>query len=193
MSRVVDGAAGPADWDALEALALTDSTVWRELALAQRADQLLKAAVREAAAPREHVELPPLGAAHAEHRLKFRLRQVATWGGWAAAAAVTLAFLGFGQVGGPGVQPASIVPTITSADQALDKYLDLGKKEGRVIGELPDRVMVNATKLPDGHMQVVFVRQIVEKTEVRGLSQPSTSEAGQRVLTPVEVVFPRAD
>jgi hypothetical protein len=188
ISRVVDGVARPQDWDALEQLGAADPMVWRELAQAQRAEQVFKAAACEAVASVDHVELPPVGVGHAEHRLKFRARQVASWGGWAAAAALTLAFLGRGQVpAGPGAQTASLVPTF-SADQAYQQYLSQGKKEGRVIGEVPQRVLVDTVKMPDGRLRVVFIRQIVEQKTLDELRQLSNDEAGERCLVPVPTV-----
>src|SRR5258708_31938854 len=98
ISRVVDGVARPEDWDALEQMGAADSSVWRELAQAQRAEQVLKSAACEAVAVVDYVELPPVGMVHAEHRLKFRAGRVASWGGWAAAAAMKLAFLRRAQI-----------------------------------------------------------------------------------------------
>src|SRR5262245_17870832 len=91
ISRVVDGVAEKADWEALDALGAADATVWRELAQAQRAEQLLRCAAGREVAVAEHVALPPVASEESEHRLKFRLRRVSSWGGWAAAALVTFA------------------------------------------------------------------------------------------------------
>ena len=63
-----------------------------------------------------------------------------------------------------------------------------GKEEGRVIGELPDRVLVNSTEAPDGKgYEVVFVRQIMEKTRVDDLYKVSSDEGGNP--HPVKVRF----
>jgi hypothetical protein len=189
INRVVDGVAARADWDALEAMGASDPGVWRELAQAQRAEQLLRTAAGRAVAVAEHVALPPGGVVHAEHRLKFRLRRVSSWGGWAAAALVTFAFLGRGQVASPGVQPAGLGPSFASSDQAYKQYLEQGKKEGRVIAEIPDRVLMDASQTQDGKaFDVIFVRQIMERGRVDSLSQLSHDEAGRPVLAPVRVI-----
>lgn len=187
ISRVVDGVARPDDWDALEQMGAADSSVWRELAQAQRAEQVFRSAACEAAAVVDRVELPAVGVVHAEHRLKFRAQRVASWGGWAAAAALTLAFLGRGQVGAPPGQTASIVPTFTS-DQALEQYLSQGKKEGKVLGEVPQRVLVETVQMADGRLKVVFLRQIIEQKTMDQLRQLSHDEAGDARLVPVPIL-----
>jgi len=189
ISRVVDGVARPEDWDALEQMGAADPIIWRELAQAQRAEQVFKAAACEALAIVDHVELPAVGPVHAEHRLKFRAGRVASWGGWAAAAALTLAFLGRAQVGQTGTAPqtAGILPTFTSSDDAYQHYLSQGKKEGSVIGEVPQRVLVDTMQMPDGRVRVVFLRQIVEQKTIDELRQLSNTEAGDRCYVPVPI------
>jgi hypothetical protein len=188
ITRVVDGVAAPADWDSLEALAAADPTVWRELAQAQRAEQLLKGAAAEAVAPAARVELPTVIAKVGEDGLRLRLRRVGTWGGWAAAAVVTLAFFGKGAPANSGVQPADLSSPIRSAADFYQQYLDQGKKEGRVIGELPDRVLMDAEQAQDGKgYTVVFVRQIMERTKVDSLSQISHDEEGKPCLAPARM------
>jgi hypothetical protein len=191
ISRVVDGVATRSDWESFEHLGAADPSAWRELALAQRQEQMLRKSVGDVVAAAERIELPE--AAHAEHRLKFRLRRVAAWGGWAAAAAVTLAFLTRGpvsgqqQLGGRGVQTGGIVPAFESADQLRQAYIEKGKQEGKVVGEIPDRVIMSTKPTPDGGYELVFVRQIMERAKVNDLYQASTTEDGK--LCPVRVRF----
>ena len=191
ISRVVDGVASATDWESFEQLGAADPSAWRELALAQRQEQMLRRTVGEAVVVAESVGLPAV--VHAEHRLKFRLRRVATWGGWAAAAALTLAFLTRGQVGGQqqlggqGVQTSAIGPTFENADQLRKAYIEKGKEEGKVVGEIPDRVIVRTTPTKDGGYELVFVRQIMEREKVNDLYQASTAEDGK--LWPVKVRF----
>jgi hypothetical protein len=182
ISRVVDGVASPADWDSLDALGAADAFVWRELAQAQRAEQLLRSAAGEAVAVANYVELPAVIAQVGEAGVRSRVGRVASWGGWAAAAAITLAFLGRGMPASPGVYPAGLGPTFANSDEAYKQYIEQGKKEGRVIGEVPDRVMVKTTQAADGKgYEIVFVRQIMERTRVDNLYQPSVDEAGDVV------------
>jgi hypothetical protein len=191
ITRFVDGVASPADWDALDALGAADPSVWRELAHAQRAEQLLRSAAGEAVAVADFVELPAVVGRVGEEGLKMRIGRVGSWGGWAAAAMVTLAFLGRGTFS-QNVQPAALVPTFASADDAYQHYIEQGKKEGRVIGEVPDRVLMDATQTKDGRYEVFFMRQIVERAEVESLSQMSHDEEGKPCLARVKVVVAKA-
>jgi hypothetical protein len=62
--------------------------------------------------------------------------------------------------------------------EMLSQYIDLGKKQGTVVGELPDKIVLDSTKTPDGATEIVFVRQIVEKARVDDLYRMATDEAG---------------
>jgi len=217
ISRAVDGVACPADWDVLEAAASRDASVWRDLARAQRLDASLTAAVREATAAAQSVGLdaaelrritgaastglPTTAEARRAHERRVddgmgvRGRAVATWGGWAAAAALVVAFVqrplpaGLPLGGNPGV-PAAVntagVPLVDAADALLTAYLDQGKKDGLVIGELPDKVLVETTRRSDGNgYDVVYLRQIMERSRVEDLYKVSTDEMGNP--TPVKL------
>lgn len=100
----------------------------------------------------------------------MRLARWSRWGGWAVAACVGLAWIGAGRftittppgqspdsgelaltnqasLGGAAINAANW--TINTPDDALRAYLDVGGKSGRVLGELPQRVIVRA--LPVGN------------------------------------------
>jgi hypothetical protein len=189
ITRVVDGVASPADWEALDVAGAADPSVWRELAHAQRAEHLLKGAAGEAVAVADHVELPAVIGRVGEAGLKHRIGRVATWGGWAAAALLTLAFIGRGTFNQGGQENANLVPSFASSGEAYRQYIDQGKKEGRVIAEIPDRVMMDASPTQDGKAyEVIFVRQIMERARVDNLSQVSYDEAGKPVLSRVQIV-----
>lgn len=114
LSRVLDYAATPADWDALECLATRDASVWRELAQTMRQDQALTHAVACASHQADMIDLESIERAernrgvrhdkpreqtrtarHSRHEgvaFKRRLRLVGTVSGWVAAAAIALVF-----------------------------------------------------------------------------------------------------
>lgn len=202
VSRVVDKVASKADWEALEAMALSDPGVWRELAAAQRMDQQLSGEVWTETAAALWVSLPSATADLAAGRAQQRSRLVAMWGGWAAAAAIALAFVGQrsergAPAGGteltganlPGMDLAAtdLVP-IRSASDALRAYLDRGRLDGLVIGELPDKVLVQTRPIANGGgMEVVYLRQIVERARVDDLYRPTTDELGNVTGLPVRV------
>ncbi|CAG1006378.1 hypothetical protein PHYC_03319 [Phycisphaerales bacterium] len=192
ITRVVDGRASHEDWRRLEALAGQDAGVWRDLAQAQRDDQILRRAVGMAVGVAASVELPA-PVAHEAHRARFqvgeRTRRVAMWGGWAAAALVTLAFVSKQPPGGTPQQANTGGPILSAAD-ALSKYIAQGQREGRVINEMPDKVLVNTQPLADGQgYDVVYFRLIMERDRVPDLYRFSSDELGQPV--PVRVVIPQ--
>src|ERR1043165_2103362 len=166
VSRVVDGVADERDWKALDELSGADAGIWRELAQAQRQHAALISAVEDSLACADGVALPNPAA----HQFSARIGQAARWGGWAAAAAVAIAWMGGVR---PPAQPgymnqgnqASVVPFASAAD-ALNAYIKKGQEEGRVISEVPDRLMIQAVPLADGKYEVYFVRQIFEKERI---------------------------
>lgn len=190
ISRVIDKVATKSDWEAIEAMASADPGVWRELGAAQRADQQLVIEVAHETSAASWVSLPTATLDLAQSKTQQRSRLVATWGGWAAAAALALAFVG--QRGGAtrgsvDMASADLVP-IRSAGDALQAYLDRGKQDGVVIGELPDKVLVQTRPIGnDGGVEVVYLRQIVERTRVNDLYRPTTDELGNVTGVPVRI------
>lgn len=206
IARVVDGRAAAADWRSLEQLALTDPAVWRDLAHSQRDQALLERVVGRAAARAEAFDLPapnPIHHTPPHHAGRdlahpaHRFRRAVAWMGWAAAACLALAYAGsFNNQGILDANQATVVPSMKmpSIDQlvatpqdALDLYLDKGARAGRVVRELPTRVFVEATPAADGGYEVLFLRQILERTHVPDLYRLSTDEAGRPAPIPVTV------
>lgn len=210
ISRVVDQRAGAADWDRLETLAAADPSIWRELARSQRHQQGLCRAVAQATAQAGGVDLPqasgagggtadPFGvgapgeARDERHAWSSRgLRMTGQWGGWAAAAALVIAAL-LGKLappttGGSTMQAAGIGPgALLSATDALNTYIERGREDGVVLGQLPQKVLVDSQPAPDGSgYDVVYVRQILERARVNDLYRFSSDELGNP--TPVRVV-----
>lgn len=182
ISRIIDARAAEADWRSFRSLAERDPGVWRDLAAAQRQHELLCEGVRAATAAADGVGLPL-----ADPRpLERRLDGVARWGGWAAAAALVL-------VWATGLRPGPAEPRLHAAgmagpllhdatpDEALDRYLDAGRSAGLVVGEVPERVVVETRPRPDGSVEVVYLRQIVERRVTDRVYREVTDDAGRRV------------
>lgn len=196
ISRVVDGVATPQDWRALEVEAAKDPSIWQELALSQREQQMLTRAASDLIARADRVELPKVPAVR-EHSageqqtiLSLRARTAATWGGWAAAAAIALAFVMQQPAGTPPstTGTASLGSPIGSAADALSEYMKRGRQDGRVLGEMPDKVLVDTVPAADGDgYEVIYLRQIVERQRVPGLHQVTTNELGQPTALPVNI------
>lgn len=196
ISLIVDREGDGSAWVEFSRLAADDATAWRELARAQRDHAALSHAVALEIAPVESVELP----AHSEVAgvpLSYRLSR---WSGWAAAAAVAITWLGtqFAAVydsrnaslrdntSTAGLLPAGAF-NLDSPQDALDAYKQLGQQSGTVLGELPERVIVESRPLAGGRgFEVVFIRQIMERAQVPELYQLTRDDSGQQgLLLPV--------
>ena len=190
ISRVIDGDATEQEWQDLETLAMREPRIWRDLAEAQRDHAALMRGVSAALALADATPLPSMRDAfnHAGHATLFqqRLQRWGAWAGWAVAALVVLAFTPLGRQitssNRPGTQQAGLVPS--TPDEALDAYMTLGTKEGRVIEQVPARIMVQSRPSPTGAgFEVIYLRQIDEKTTVPDLYQfGGEDERGQPTL-----------
>ncbi|MCC6320744.1 MAG: hypothetical protein IT438_04830 [Phycisphaerales bacterium] len=208
ISRIADGEAGEQDWAAFSALAEADPTgaAWKHLAQAQRDHAAMSLAVGVALHAADRVDLPSQEAAalfthrrHAPRRLRTFSR-LGAFGGWAAAAAVALAwFGGFGSGNGPfrgggETNTANLLPANWTSDDAARAYLDIGAKQGRVIGELPNRVPVytQPTTLESGQpgVRVFYVRQFVESAIVTDVARLGLDESGRPVPVPAAMPMP---
>lgn len=203
ISRIADGEASRSDWDAFSAFAEREPTAWKELASAQRDHAALSLAVGVALHGADRVDLPSREMARrwsgqdgAERAARWsRLR---TAGGWAVAACLALV-MASGRLGVPivsntsGGNGAGMIPagyTINNPDDAVQAYLDVGKKTNVVLGELPQRLLVESRPAANGRVEVIYVRQFVERAEVNDLMRFGQDEAGRPV--PVRVAVPKA-
>ena len=200
ISRMIDGEAGTDEWQEFSALAAAAPELWRELADAQRQQSLLSAAVAEATSVAAKVELPDLSAGALEplddHVPVISMawqRKLSAWVGWGVAAALAIALWSgvrpTANTSGPSsgndgsasskTQLASFAPA-----ELLAAYLDVGKEDGQVLGELPDKVLLETRPDPStGGYEVFFIRTIVERTHVPELYQfGSQDESGRPVL-----------
>jgi hypothetical protein len=182
LSRVADGEATEADWTAFRRLAEADPALWRELAEMQRDAAELSAVVNRAIALADAVEAP--AEAQIVVRFSDRLRLVGVWGGWAAAAALALAWAtGELSAGAPtrGGEQANLLGAFSTPDAALQAYLDRGRQAGTVLDQIPAKVILDTRPIggPDGRVEVIFVRQIVERAVVDNLYRFGQDELGR--------------
>lgn len=192
ISLVIDGTAKGVDWNELTVLAERDPTIWRDLAESQRHQAVLSRTLNEAVSIADQIAAPSSGSrSNHEKDVLAPRRGLGAWSGWAVAAVVAVAALAnqFGMLTGSnglqtasnGMQTAGVLPTM---DTALDDYLRLGREEGRVVGELPSKVIVSSQPNPNGEgfelicLQQIVIRQIVpDLFEVTG-----QDEQGQLLL-----------
>ncbi|MEM1183902.1 MAG: hypothetical protein AAGI53_02765 [Planctomycetota bacterium] len=205
VSRIVDGAATPDDWTSLRTLASGEPDVWQELAETQAQNEQLISAVGEAIGACDVVDLPDATPVYPEATgIGRRMEFVRSWGGWAAAAAVLLVWWtgvpvttpGGSNLGGSGsLSGASTAGTVgprivaepgsqtsfQAADEALERYLQLGRDEGTVVASMPDQV-VEARPLEDGTAEVLYLRQILERRIVDQFFRLGSNEHGDPIV-----------
>jgi hypothetical protein len=188
MSRLADGEATARDWESFKTVADRDPTLWREMAEYQRDHAELSQMVQAAIAVADAVDAP--AHAHMEQRMTDRLRIFGAWGGWAAAAAVGLMWV-VGQsalTAQPGME-RNTAGLINTPGEFLKGYLEKGKATGQVVGEMPDKILVETRPVTDGAgYEVTYIRQIIERTIVPDLFTFGVNDAGQPVPIRLEVI-----
>lgn len=198
ISRVIDGRASSKDWDRFRAFAAHEPAIWCELADTQSQHEAVRDQLAGDLAIVEGVSLPggPINDIHTRQRLSI----VGKWGGWAAAAALlvvwslgnpTLESSGGSNSDNIPLQTGSMVPGIGLLDaepeQAFEQYLSAGQKSGRVIAEMPEQVVVETRPMPDGTIEVLYLRQIIERRLIDQAYRQVRDDAGNTLAVPVRV------
>ncbi|MCA8962275.1 MAG: hypothetical protein KDC38_17240 [Planctomycetes bacterium] len=189
LSRVVDGEASPADWAELELFARRDADLWQRLAAALKAEAQLRSALeaRLTVADRVELDLPAMPERRA------RRAGASSIVGWAAAALFAALWIGslVGVERDPATEglPSGVAENTyappADADAALDQYLDLARREGRWVGELPQLVVDTRTSPDEPAMEVLYLRRFLERKTVDDFYQVDRNEQGAHVVTPV--------
>jgi len=195
IGRIVDGEAFEDDWNEFEAMSRSEPSMLVALARAQREHAQLEHDVADAVATCELIEVPDSALHGVSMAARFR-----QYSGWAVAAIVSLALLTVLGVQMPGGShsgnQAGLIPASMNSEQALNEYMRTGMAEGRVVGEMPT-VLMNVQQVPSSReMQVVYLRQIVERARLTDLSvlNVERDEFGnpRYVSTPVHRVASRS-
>lgn len=202
VSRVVDGEADPSDWTKLRAIAERDPSVWSDITETQADHESLRDAVMGAIDIADDIDLPTFVPDHHETGFNHRLGAVRSWGGWAAAAAIMLVWAtgipapSHSDQGGP--VEASLLPTqglipqSISPEELREQYITRGQKNGLVVGEVADPVVLEVRPMADGkNVEVLLVRQIIERQIVNQVYRTTFDESGQvaPVTVPVKEPF----
>ena len=203
ISRLADGEGVPSDWETFGALSQRVPEAWKQLAEAQRDHAALCVAVGVALHAADRVDLPSrevaerfhgAGSEHGDVQQIVFWSRVRTWGGWAAAAAIALAWAtgGFNgvpapqQVGNTNIAGLPVIK-VSTPDDAVKAYLELGKTAGSVLGEVPQRVLISTAPTADGKgIEATYLRQFIERVPLANLTGfPGVDEAGRRIARPV--------
>lgn len=194
ITRVIDARATPADWLSLRDLAQRDGAVWNELASAQRDAAALGFAMDDRLAVAERVDVPAvaLRGAGVDESWARRIPRL----GWGIAALLALALVSqmVSNRGSAGTQQAGLGPTGASfktPDDAMDAYLKIGRDSGQVVGELPQRYVLETRPAADGKgYEVLYVRQVLERRRVDDMYKVGADETGRPVLVPCSPALP---
>ncbi|MCA9300803.1 MAG: hypothetical protein KDA28_17155 [Phycisphaerales bacterium] len=178
ISRIIDGEASPEDWTAFKSLADRDGSVWHDLATAQQDQFELEGGLAVAYEIADAVEAPV--EQMVRESFQGRLRLVGSYGGWAVAAMLVLAATTGNFRGGPSNR-ADVLGPLTPED-AYQKYVEAGQRDGTVVGELPERIVLDSRPNVTGSgYEVIYIKQIVEKAIVPGRLEIGTNEVGSPV------------
>lgn len=198
VSRLAEGRATAADWHALARATATDPHIFADVADTRAQIDALSSQVHAAVAVADQVRLThqpgrdTAGPAlpFADHAANPRLNLPPSWKlGWAVAAvlglAVVLQATGVGNTRSR-LNPAGGESALAglSAEQLLGKYVDAGKREGSVIAELPQRHVLESRPGPDGTVEVLYLRQFIERATVSDVYRMGTDESGRPILVP---------
>lgn len=193
IGRVIDGEASAADWQCLRAMAEQDPRIWDELEQTQALHRYLCAGVDQACSVASNVDVP---GAHAEQVISARIARIGAWGGWLAAAALLLTWAvgvqptgnGHGATSSMGQSLGAEYVRIDTPEDALRAYLDRGRDAGSVVGLVADPRVVQTRPLPDGSgLEVLLVREILERRLVEQVYRLGTDEAGNVRPVPVQI------
>lgn len=194
ISRVIDGSATPEDWSSFRILAAKDADVWTDLSDAQREHEALSEVMHLASSIADGVDLP--GGSGSPLVFESRVTTTARWGGWAIAAVLLLGwFTGTismntpnGINAGPNGATAGMIP-LRQADssQAFDQYMQAGQNSGLVLGEMPNQIVVETKPLLDGTIEVIYIRQVVERKVLEKAYRETADEFGTPIVVPVDL------
>ena len=197
ISRVIDGRASTSDWDRFRALAAREPEIWCELAETQQQYEAVRGELAGVLAIADGVDLPggPIDDTHTRQRLGM----VGKWGGWGIAAALLLAWsMGSPMFSTPGNSSSAtqtaglpvaglggIGLSDAAPEQAFEQYMSAGQRSGQVIAEMPEQVVVETTPMPDGSIEVLYLRQVIERRVIDQAYKQVHDDAGNTIAVPV--------
>ena len=198
ISRLAGDEAAETDWVLFRRAADESPGLWRDLALAQRDHAEIVRSINDAVAVSDRVDLallpePGMGdaaertdeivtASHPEWHMV--LGRIGGWIGWGAAAILTVVVIVRGMIPPtPSAPEFEGVELVRTPDEALSDYLAVGRESGRVVGEAPRRVLLDARPAADGNgYELIYYRQILERALVPELYHFDEQNGGNATL-----------
>lgn len=115
--------------------------------------------------------------------------------GWLVAACMALGLVSLSLRpnggGGVGTQGANLAPFSLenlSSNDLMNGYKARAAKEGTLVGELPQRVVIETRPSADGKgYEVLYMRQFIERAIVDDLYKLGTDETGRPVMVPTSM------
>lgn len=205
-SRLLDGRGKVADWQRLREATAGDTgaAAWDRI-IGSAGDQDVLGEVMGLAGERAgetdlHRAMfetvpAPLTLPSAQGRRTDRAVRAARLG-WLVAACMALGLVSVslrpsGGGGGGGTQGANLAPfsleNLSSSD-LMNGYKARAAKEGTLVGELPQRVVIETRPSADGKgYEVLYMRQFIERAIVDDLYKLGTDETGRPVMVPTSL------
>jgi len=194
ISRVIDGSASSEDWSSFRVMAANDAEVWTDLSNAQREHEALSEVMHAASIIADKIDLP--GGSGSPLVFESRVTTVSRWGGWAVAAVLILGWFTGTISMNPNQNSSHPIDPITagmvslgqaSPEQAFGQYLQAGQTNGQVVGEMPNQIVVETRPLADGTIEVIYLRQIIERRVLDQAYREAVDEFGNSVVVPVNL------
>lgn len=192
ISLAVDGRATARDWEELASSAGAEPHLWRRLGETLRDQAGFARAINSSVAVADTVDPPldhaPAPAAPDDATAGGGLR-ILPWLGWAVAATLTITWaVDWGRsrpAGGDGWKSQVVQPTAVDLFQA---YLQKGRQEELVIGEVPEKILIDSRSMPSGEgYELLYLRQILERAIVPDLYRfTAQDELGRPTLVRFE-------
>lgn len=211
LSRLLDGRGRAADWRSLRDATAADAVVWDKL-IGSAGDQDalgdLMLSVGDRAANTDLlpapgcVDAPPVplsfsGAQQTSGRRHDRAARSARLG-WLVAACLALGMVSLaikpwtGAENGAGSMSAGLNLDSWTAKDFMDKYKDRASKDGTLVAEMPQRIVLETRPCADGKgHEVLFIRQLIERAVVDDLYKLGVDDAGRPAMVPASLDTPR--
>jgi len=208
LSRLLDGRGRAADWRHLREATAADAVVWDRI-IGSAGDQDLLGDVVGMAGDRAGemnllpapgcVDAPPVPLAFAAPRPDGRRTDRAVRSarlGWLVAACMALGLVSLSLKPRTGAEAPGMVAGLNldnwSANDLMNKYKDRASKDGTLVAEMPQRVVLETRPTADGKgHEVLYMRQFIERAVVDDLYKLGVDDAGRPVMVPASMTKPR--